>query len=300
MQTIIIGAQSDLGIHINGSALGSKQLINDIKAFYKNEIIEVSQPDDIMKSHNLSDRRKNEPELEKFSSDLYKVITEKTINLFPIVIGGDASISIASTMADVKKNLGNLGIVYISGHANYDTFQTTGNGNIIDLTLAAINGYKIQDLTYYHNGNKVLPSRTAIVGVRDISESQEDNIKYSGPTIFSCEDLKDRGPKRVLDDAFAIATNKTEGAHIVISLDIFDPTIAPGVSAPSFDGLNEEEANELILELLKRMEDITAIDIVDFNPLRDENRKTEQLIINYIAQIINAAKKKGIKDSRKY
>ena len=77
MQTIIIGAQSDLGIHINGSALGSKQLINDIKAFYKNEIIEVSQPDDIMKSHNLSDRRKNEPETNLFRHLFSKLVLTK-------------------------------------------------------------------------------------------------------------------------------------------------------------------------------------------------------------------------------
>ena len=37
MKTFIIGAGSDLGVHIDGSALGPVQLINDIKGFYKSE-----------------------------------------------------------------------------------------------------------------------------------------------------------------------------------------------------------------------------------------------------------------------
>lgn len=33
METIIIGAGSDLGVHIDGARLGPEQLLNDIKAF---------------------------------------------------------------------------------------------------------------------------------------------------------------------------------------------------------------------------------------------------------------------------
>ena len=37
MKSIIIGAGSDLGVHIDGSSLGPVQLINDIKSFYNGE-----------------------------------------------------------------------------------------------------------------------------------------------------------------------------------------------------------------------------------------------------------------------
>ena len=41
------------------------------------------------------------------------------------------------------------------------------------------------------------------------------------------------------------------------------------------------------------MKDIISYDIVEFNPLRDENRKTEQIALNILAQIINAVNKKN-------
>ena len=58
MKTFIIGAGSDLGVHIDGAALGPVQLINDIKGFYKGENITILQDEDILKSRNLSDLRK--------------------------------------------------------------------------------------------------------------------------------------------------------------------------------------------------------------------------------------------------
>ena len=39
MKCKIYGIGTDLGVHIDGERLGAKQLINDIKSFYKDEII---------------------------------------------------------------------------------------------------------------------------------------------------------------------------------------------------------------------------------------------------------------------
>ena len=59
MRTMIFGAGTDLGVHIDGTSLGPVQLMNDIKAFYKGESMMFEQDKDIIKSRNLSDRRKN-------------------------------------------------------------------------------------------------------------------------------------------------------------------------------------------------------------------------------------------------
>ena len=43
-----------------------------------------------------------------------------------------------------------------------------------------------------------------------------------------------------MEEAFKIATFKTYGVHISYDLDVIDPEIAPGVSVPEEDGLNED------------------------------------------------------------
>ncbi|MBR3146162.1 MAG: arginase [Bacilli bacterium] len=292
MRPMIFGAGTDLGVHIDGAQLGPVQLMNDLKSFYKGESVLFERDKDIIKSRNLSDRRKNEYEIEKFNSNLYKSMVEKIKEeYFPIMLGGDHSAAIASVLASAKVNV-DIGVVWIDAHTDYNTFESTVTGNIHGLPLAAITGYKCNELRTYHNGKIVQPSRTVVVGARSIDEKEKDNLRYAGVTVFSTEDIKEKGIDAVMDEAFKIAGYKTKGIHVSYDLDVIDPDVAPGVSIPEFDGINEEEAMKINEYLINHMKDIVSFDLVEFNPLRDVDRKTEQIALNILAQIINAVEKK--------
>ncbi len=292
MRTMIFGAGTDLGVHIDGTSLGPVQLMNDIKAFYKGESMMFEQDKDIIKSRNLSDRRKNEYAIEKFNSNLYKNMVDKIKEeYFPIMIGGDHSAAIASALASAKVNV-DVGIIWIDAHTDYNTFETTVTGNIHGLPLAAINGYKNSELRYYHDGKIIQPSRTVIVGARSIDEAEKENVKYSGVTVFTTDDIKEKGIDAVMDEAFKIAGYKTKGIHISYDLDVIDPDVAPGVSIPEFDGISEEEAMKINEYIIHHMDKVLSYDLVEFNPLRDIDRKTEQIALNILAQVIRAAENK--------
>ena len=292
MRTMIFGAGTDLGVNIDGANLGPVQLMNDLKAFYKGESMMFEQDKDIIKSRNLSDRRKNEYEIEKFNTNLYKNMVDKIKEeYFPIMIGGDHYATIASALASAKVNI-DVGIIWIDAHTDYNTFETTVTGNIHGLPLAAINGYKNSELRYYHDGKVIQPSRTVIIGARSIDEAEKDNVKYSGVTVFTTQDIKEKGIEAIMDEAFKIAGYKTKGIHISYDLDIIDPDIAPGVSVPEFDGINEEEAMQINEYIINHMKSVLSYDLVEFNPLRDVDRKTEQIALNLLAQVIRAAENK--------
>ena len=55
--------------------------------------------------------------------------------------------------------------------------------------------------------------------------------------------------------------------------------------------------NELIM---KHLNQVVSYDLVEFNPLRDVNRKTEQIALNLLAQIIRAVENKGKVVEKKY
>ncbi len=292
MKTMIFGAGSDLGVHIDGSHLGPTQLMNDLASFYKGESIQFIRDANIIKSRNLSDRRKNEYEVEKFNTNLYKAMVEKIKDgYFPILIGGDHSVSVASALACAKVNL-DVGIIWIDSHAGYNTFATTVTGNLQDLPLAAINGNN-QEMTIYHDGKNIQTSRTVIVGARNIEPAEKENLKYSGVTVFSTEDIEEKGVDAIMEEAFKIAGYKTKGIHISYDLDVIDPDIAPGVSSPEFDGISEDDAMKINEFIIKHMKEVLSFDLVEFNPLRDVNRKTEQIALNILAQITRAAENKG-------
>ncbi|MBR2827662.1 MAG: arginase [Bacilli bacterium] len=292
MRTMIFGAGTDLGVHIDGANLGPVQILNDLKAFYKGESMLFERDKDIIKSRNLSDRRKNEYEVEKFNTNLYKNMVEKIKEeYFPIMVGGDHSASIASALASAKVNI-DIGIIWIDAHTDYNTFETTVTGNIHGLPLAAITGYKNQELRYYHDGKIIQPSRTVIIGARSIDEAEKDNVKYSGVTLFTTQDIKEKGIEAIMEEAYKIAGYKTKGIHISYDLDVIDPDIAPGVSIPEFDGISEEEAMKINEYIITHMDNVLSYDLVEFNPLRDVNRKTEQIALNILAQVIRAVENK--------
>lgn len=302
MKTVLIGAGSDLGVHIDGAKFGPTQLMNDMKSIYKNEMISLMQNENIIKSRNLSDRRKNEYEIDKFNTNLYNVEKEQLQKgVFPITIGGDHSVAIASSLA-AASIYEEMGMIWIDAHTDYNTFQSTVTGNIHGLPCAAINGYKCNELRKFHNGNTIDPRKTVIVGARSIDDWEKDNIKYSGVTVFTTNDLKEKGIKAVMEEAFKIAGNRTKAIHISYDLDIIDPEIAPGVSVPEVDGINEIEAMEILKEILNHIEQISSMDIVELNPLRDIDRKTEQIALNILATTIQKVEKeKGVqKIEKKY
>ena len=292
MRTMIFGAGTDLGVHIDGANLGPVQLLNDLKSFYKGESMLFERDKDIIKSRNLSDRRKNEYEIEKFNSALYKAMVEKIKEeYFPIMIGGDHSAAVASALASTKVNV-DVGIIWIDAHTDYNTFETTVTGNLHGLPLAAINGYKNQDLRMYHDGKIIQPSKTVIIGARSIDDAEKDNVRYSGVTMFTTEDIKEKGIEAIMDEAFKIAGYKTKGIHISYDLDVIDPDVAPGVSIPEFDGISEQEAMDINQYIINHIDDVLSFDLVEFNPLRDIDRKTEQIALNILAQVIRAAENK--------
>ena len=300
MKTLIVGAESDLGVHIDGAHLGPVQLINDLKGFYKGEVISFHQDESIIKSRNLSDRRKNEFEIDKYNTQLYNAIVEKTKeDYFPILLGGDHSVVVASALASVKKN-NEIGIIWVDAHTDYNTFESTITGNIHGLPLAAITGYKCNELRYFHDGATIQPSKCVVVGARSIDDAEKDNLRYAGVKVFSTEDIKNRGVKSVMDEAFEIAGYKTNGVHVSYDLDVIDPDVAPGVSVPELDGISEDDAMTINEEIMKHMDQVVSFDLVEFNPLRDINRKTEQIAINLLAQIIKAAEQKGQKKETNY
>lgn len=300
MKTCIFGAGSDLGVHIDGAHLGPIQLMNDLKGFYQGESFSLVQDENIIKSRNLSDRRKNEYEIDKFNTKLYQAILEKVKDgYFPITIGGDHSVAVASALASAKVH-DNIGIIWLDAHTDYNTFDTTVSGNIHGLPLAAITGYKNQELRYFHDGNIIQPSKAVVVGARSIDDWEKDNIKYSGITVFTTEDIKEKGVEKILEEAFKIAGDRTKGIHISYDLDLIDPEVAPGVSIPEFDGIKEQEAMQINEFIMKHLDQVVSYDLVEFNPLRDEDRKTEQIAINLLAQMIKAVENKNKLPAKKY
>ena len=283
----IIGACSDLGVHIDGAKLGPEVLESIIDKAKINEIINIYAKD-INKELEKNNKQKNLKSVNEFNSKLYSAVLD-TINsdFFPLTIGGDHSIAIASALASIKKYK-NLGIIWFDSHGDYHTFETTTSGNIHGLPFATITNYKKSILSNFHSGNYFNPKNAVLVGGRDIDEPFElENLKNAGVTVFSTEDIHKFGTDYIYSKAFDIASAGTNGVHVSYDLDVIDPKLAPGVSIPAKNGISLEEAYDFVTHIIKNKEKVKSFDLVEFNPLRDIDEVTQKIAQQILSYLLN-------------
>ena len=227
-----------------------------------------------VKALDSKNEKRNLIPINEFNEELYKIVI-KAIDQgdFPITVGGDHIIAIASSLASLKKHQ-NLGIIWFDSHADYNTYSTSVTGNLHGLPLAVATHYEKNILADFHHGPFYDPKHTVIVGGRDIDPWEWGNVLDAGVTVFSTNDIKKYGAKTICKKAFDIASNSTNGVHISFDLDLIDPEVAPGVSVPAKNGINLKETNELVDEIVKNSNIIKSADLVEYNPVFDKDNKT--------------------------
>lgn len=275
-----ISACSDLGVHVCGSEKGPLELTSNFDI--KNHIIEK---ENIEKSFDSDDLRKNEKYINMFTKKVFDTaLNVLEDNKTPLLIGGDHSCVIGSALASQKYHE-NIGIIWVDAHGDYNTFETTKSGNIHGLPLAAITGYKCSELTNFITDNFINPKNCVVVGARSIDPWEIGNMVDAGVTIFTTEDVKNKGANNIMKKAIEIACNNTNGVHISLDLDVIDPILAPGVSIPEDNGITDIEMYEIVDEMLKNKDIVKSVDLVELNPDLDIDNKTKDIALNILNKI---------------
>jgi arginase len=194
---------------------------------------------------------------------------------FPLVLGGDHSISLGSVAAAARGRT--LGVIWIDAHGDFNTPETTPSGNIHGMPLAALCGLgdpRLVDLIYA--GRKVNPRHVALVGARDLDEGEKALLREHGVAVFTMQHIDRQGMDRVMSQALEIVTTGTDGVLASLDLDVLDPHEAPGVGTPVAGGISYREAH-LVMELLAEAGCLVALDLLEVNPILDRENHTAQL-----------------------
>lgn len=288
----IINACSDFGVHVNGAKFGPEAISKDVQEtelrgkitnFY------TLHAEEAEKELDKNNKKKNLLPVNKFNTELYNLVNEVIKkDEFPVTLGGDHVIAIASALASINKYK-NMGIIWVDAHGDYNTFATTQSGNLHGLPYAVITGYEKQLLADFHNGNFYNPHNAVILGGRDIDELELPNITDAGVTLISTEDIHKYGAEAMFKKAIEIASNGTDGVHISYDLDVIDPKIAPGVSIPATHGINLDEAYKIADLISEKINDETvkSLDLVELNPLLDKDKVTEKIAVEILKRILS-------------
>ncbi len=200
----------------------------------------------------------------------------------PLVLGGDHSIAVGtvSGVAEFyRRQNQKVGLIWIDAHSDINTPGSSPSGNVHGMPLAAIMGLWDSELSQIFGFSpKVAPENCVLVGVRDIDQTEKDNIRRAGIEVFTMRDIDERGMRTVMEEALRMAGRGTAGYHVSLDMDWIDPEDAPGVGTPVRGGATYREAH-LAMEIIADHGRLLSFEIVEVNPVIDEHNRTASLAV---------------------
>ncbi|HUC91063.1 MAG TPA: arginase [Paenibacillus sp.] len=204
---------------------------------------------------------------------------------FPLVLGGDRSVSIGA-FAGLTRHYSRLGVVCFDAHAAVNTEETTPLGHVNGMAMSVALGrsaFTLADIP--GSGLPISKQNVVLIGLRDLEPNEREWIRSERIAFFSMHEIDRMGIERVVEQALRIAGKGTDGIHVCLDTDVLDPLEAPGVGLQVPGGLSYREAH-FALELLAESGRITSMDVTEVNALLDDNRRTARLAVGLITSVL--------------
>jgi len=206
---------------------------------------------------------------------------------FPLVLGGDHSLSVGSIRGAAKQK--KLGVIWVDAHADFNTPETTPSGNIHGMPLAALCGLGDPRLvSLWDETPPVLdPKRVAVIGARDLDPGEKRNLREAGVMVQSMEQIDRLGMVTALEKAIERVSRDADGIYLSFDMDSLDPRHAPGVGTPVNGGLTFREAH-LACEVIAETGKLIGMDMVEVNPILDVQNQTALLAVEFIRSALGS------------
>lgn len=201
---------------------------------------------------------------------------------FFIVTGGDHTSAIGTWSGVCDALTGPLGLIWVDAHMDSHTPETSESGRFHGMALATLLGQGEQRLTQLRSPQaKLKPEHLCLIGIRSYEDGEALLLKKLGVRIYFMDEVKRRGLADVMQEAREHANQGTVGYGLSLDVDGLDPKEAPGVDVPEPDGLSVREVSAA-LEKLASDPRLLGMEIVEFDPDKDQDQLTEKAIAHLI------------------
>jgi agmatinase len=185
-----------------------------------------------------------------------------------VSLGGDHSITYPLVRA--FDDFQNLGIVQLDAHLDF---------------ADAVQGVRLNSSTPLRRISELsFVGPMAAIGLRGLRTDPAAfaAARSRGNALVSREALRRAGPGALA------SLPAMEQVYLTLDIDVLDPALAPGASAPELDGLRYDELRELLRAIAQRSQ-IVGIDVVEVSPPLDPDGTTAlaaaQAVLELLAMV---------------
>lgn len=239
----IINIPYDKGANKIGSKYAFKELENELNflPIFKKHIVNTD--------NNYRDL---------FDEGFFNIYNSLDCNCFPLCIGGDHSVSLASIFAVNEYCLYkkyNLGILYFSANTDFNTINTSPTSNLHGMVVSILCGHELNQLSF---SKFLYTSQFAYYGTRNIDDLEFQRLqKYNMMILDNKKELNNW-------------LKKFDYVHLSLDMNCFDINDFCGVNYPVNNGPNIDNIY-IMLDLIKRSNKLISMDLVEYNPIIEKN-----------------------------
>ncbi len=204
---------------------------------------------------------------------------------FPIVLGGDCTVTLGTTLA--LRERGHYGLMFIDGHCDYLTPTSTGTGGAAGMDLALACGVGPEVLTNLKGLRPYIRNEDVVIlADHDITEDDP----YPEPAFFKAklnridlEAVRDAGVVFAASKAIKhMQAKNVDGYWIHVDVDVLSSYVMPAVDSPLAIGLTYSELSMLLQALLVDKLAV-GIQFTIFDPDLDPNGRLARELVAMIA-----------------
>ncbi len=291
-QAKLIGIPLDLGAENLGVDIGPQAFrYHNIIGKLESAGIKIDDHGDVSvkprKDLNIGQKNlKYAEEIIRVNTEVAGIVEEAVLNGQKIIgLGGDHSINLGLVSGASSALNQDIAMIYLDAHGDMNTSDTTLSGNIHGMHVASLLGFGDSQLVnLFKPGRKLAPENLLHIGGSDFDQAELDLISRENIKHFTLFDLLSTNLAPLLDLISQIGSSN-KNVWVSLDLDVIDQIYAPGAGMPNAKGLTYREI-ATIAEYIGQHCSVIGVDVVEYNPLQDENKKTAELGIELIAKFL--------------
>jgi arginase len=251
--------------------------------------VRVATDNGIRSGELANPRTRNLPEVAAYAQALSaEALDALENNQFPIVLGGDHSLSMGSVNG-VARRCADIGrelfVLWLDAHADFNTPETSPSGNMHGMSLAMLAGEPgLDEVLSGHPRAPIKPANIYLFGVRSLDRDERNLLGARGIHIDDMRRVDEFGVAHLLQEILEEVRRRAGLLHVSLDVDFLDPSIAPGVGTAVPGGATYREAH-LIMEMLCDSGLVGSLDLAELNPILDERGKSAHALVELVASL---------------
>ena len=200
---------------------------------------------------------------------------------FPLLLGGDCRILVGIFAAFAQRET-EAGLVFLDGHADFHSPETSPSGDPADMELAILTGRGPERITRIAGKYPLLKDEDVVVyGIR-----AWDHIDKSNIAVYDRKKMIDNGIKHTVKEGLRNFSQKEIPVWLHFDVDVLDPTIMP-VMFPEPEGLTFEEVREF-LGLVWASSRVIGMSIACYHPKLDVDGTEGARLVTLVSQVLSS------------